>query len=122
METTSPKITNISWGEIEIDGERTLKDAKLFPGGARKWNWKKTGTHHSPGIQPADVEELLEHGAKAIVLSRGVLGRLEVCPETLALLEEKGVEIHVLKTDDAAKLYNELRETLPTGGLFHSTC
>jgi hypothetical protein len=26
-------------------------------------NWRETGTEHSPGIQPADVQELLDRGA-----------------------------------------------------------
>ena len=50
--------------------EKPYKDAKLFPGGSREWNWRETGTEHVPGIQPADVQELLDHGAKVVVLSR----------------------------------------------------
>jgi hypothetical protein len=33
-----------------------------------------------------------------------------------------GVEVHVLETRDAVKIYNELVERVPVGGLFHSTC
>jgi hypothetical protein len=58
----SPRITQLSWGRLEVDGDQTFKDAKLFPGGAREWDWRETGTHHVPGIQPADLEELLAHG------------------------------------------------------------
>jgi NAD(P)-dependent dehydrogenase (short-subunit alcohol dehydrogenase family) len=43
-----------------------------MPGGGREWNWLETGTHHNPGIQIAEVEELLEHGAGVVVLSRGM--------------------------------------------------
>ena len=42
-------------------------------------DWKETGTAHKPGILPADVAELLDHGATTIVLSQGVLSRLRVC-------------------------------------------
>jgi len=34
------------------------------------------GTRHEPGIQPADVQELIEHGAKAVVLSKAFWERL----------------------------------------------
>ena len=127
METTtasSPRITHISWGCLEIDGRDTpFKDAKLYPGGARAWDWNETGTSHSPGIQPADVDELLEHGADVIVLSRGMNERLKVKPETLRMLDERGIEAHVLQTEDAVRRYNELQEAnRPVGGLFHSTC
>ena len=119
---SSPRITDLKWGSLEIEGSDRFKDAKLFPGGAREWDWRETGTRHSPGIQPADVEELLEHGATAIVLSKGMLERLQVCPETLQMLEDRNIPVHVLQTEMAAKLYNDLQQKERVGGLFHSTC
>ena len=117
----SPEIEHLSWGRIEIGGER-YKDAKIWPGGAREWDWNETGTRHSPGIQPADVEELVEHGAEIVVLSRGMWRRLRVCDETLSLLESKGVEVKSLPTKEAVALFNELCADGRAGGLFHSTC
>jgi hypothetical protein len=107
---------------MEIEGVGTGKDFKLFPGGGREWNWQETGTRHVPGIQPADVRELLDHGAEVVVLSRGMQLRLRTCPETLALLKREGVPVHVEETTAAVELYNELRRTEAVGGLFHSTC
>lgn len=122
--TPSPRITHLSWGHVEVEGhETTFKDAKLWPGGARTWDWNETGTSHVPGIQPADVEELLEHGAETVVLSCGINERLQVKPETLDLLEEHGVDVDVLQTEQAVARYNQLqREGVRVGGLFHSTC
>ena len=120
-DASSPKITHLSWGRLEAGG-RSFKDAKLYPGGGREWDWSETGTSHVPGIQPADVLELLDHGATSIVLSRGILGRLQVTPETLSLLEEKGIAVHVLRTKEAVQRYNQLRKSEEVGGLFHSTC
>ena len=100
----------------------TFKDAKLFPGGAREWDWRETGTEHTPGIQPADVRELLDHGATTVVLSQGMLKRLAICPETLELLKQQDVDVHVLPTRDAANLYNDLRKIEQVAGLFHTTC
>ena len=122
QQVCSPRITHLSWGRMEVDDARSFKDAKLFPGGAREWDWRETGTAHVPGIQPADVEELLEHGATAVVLSKGILERLQVCPETLRMLKERGVPAHVLQTEEAVRFYNELRANERVGGLFHSTC
>ena len=84
----SPRILDCRWGRVHIDGFGPVKDAKLYPGGARAWDWRETGTQHDPGIQPADVAELLDHRATTIVLSRGVLRMLQVCPETLRELEQ----------------------------------
>ena len=122
VEANSPRISHLSWGHIEVEGHPPFKDAKIFPGGAREWDWRETGTRHVPGIQPADVQELIEHGARAVVLSRGIWERLQVCPETVAFLDKNGVEIEVLQTEAAAERFNELRVNMPVGGLFHSTC
>lgn len=121
-ERPSPRITFLSWGRLEIAGLGRFKDAKLFPGGARDWDWRETGTRHVPGIQPADVEELLAHGATVVLLSKGMNERLHVCPETLQLLMEKEIPVHILQTEKAVQLYNKLAETEAVGALIHSTC
>jgi len=119
----SPKITHFEWGVTQVEGfDEPFKDVKLFPGGAREWDWGETGTRHVPGIQPDDVEELLEHGAEVVVLTKGVHERLKTKPETLKMLEERGVEVHVLQTEKAIEKYNELAETQAVGALVHSTC
>ena len=119
----SPEITAFSWGVVTIAGnDKPFKDVKLYPGGARGWDWGETGTQHVPGIQPADVVELLENGAKTIILTKGVHERLQICPETLELLEEKGIPTHVLRTEKAIERYNQLRRTEAVGILIHSTC
>lgn len=121
---SSPRIGEVSWGSIRVeDPDGSYKDAKLYPGGSRAWDWRETGTEHVPGIQPADVEELLEHGARVVVLSRGMQERLRVQDSTLERLKEAGVETHVAETREAARLYNRLRDgRRRVGGLFHSTC
>ena len=122
MDARSPRITHILWGRIEVEGLGPDKDYKLYPGGGRPWDWNETGTRHAPGIQPADVVELLEHGSQVIVLTRGMDLVLQTCPETLALLRERGVAVHVEETRTAVALYNKLAEDTLVGGLFHSTC
>lgn len=119
----SPRIVELTWGCVKVEGQNAAyKDAKLFPGGSREWDWGETGTGHTPGIQPGDVEELLAHGAEVMVFGKGINERLQVCQETLDLLKDRNVPVHVLQTEAAVRLYNELAETKRVGGLFHSTC
>ncbi|MGH8192920.1 MAG: Mth938-like domain-containing protein [Woeseiaceae bacterium] len=119
----SPRIVTLSWGHMDVDGLGAGKDFKLWPGGGRAWDWRETNTHHQPGIQPADIEELLEHGSRTVVLSRGMLLMLRTCPETLDLLEQQQIEVRVQETRAAAEIYNDLAARgAPVGGLFHSTC
>jgi len=107
---------------MEVSRLGAAKDFKLYPGGGRGWDWNETGTRHLPGIQPADVTELLEHGSEVIVLSRGMLLALRTRPETLAFLEAEGVRVFVEETRAAVTRYNSLAKDTPVGGLFHSTC
>ncbi len=119
-------ITNFSWGqmEVKIGGQiYHFKDCKIWPGGARTWNWVETGTEHIPGIQPADIMAVLENDVNTMVLACGVFGRLGVCAETETLLRERGIPYHIEKTKQAVALFNDLaRQGKRVGGLFHSTC
>jgi hypothetical protein len=118
----SPRILEISWGRMEVEGLGAGKDFKLYPGGGRAWDWAETGTRHSPGIQPADVEELLARDATAVVLSQGMNKRLQVPAATRRYLGQRSVTVHVAETLDAARIYNDLAEGELVAGLFHSTC
>lgn len=122
----SPQILACSWGSVEVAGhDAPLRDAMLFPGGARTWDWRTYGTGHRAGVQIGDVRELLERGVAEIVLSSGRLGLLRVAAETLAYLEERGVPVHILRTGPAVDRYNEIAATSPrraVGALIHSTC
>lgn len=119
----SPRILSWRWGRLRVETARQpLRDAVLFPGGVRGWDWRDSGTDHRTGIQPSAVREVLEHGARIVILSSGVLGALNVAPETLELLAEKGVAVEVLRTPAAIERYNTLAATEPVGALIHSTC
>lgn len=119
----SPKIVSIGWGRMEIESLGRGKDFKLWPGGGRAWDWGETGTAHSPGIQRADLEELIGNGCQVIVLARGVFSRLKVADEIVDYLKAGGIEVIVTDTRRAVKIYNDCAErNLGVGGLFHSTC
>lgn len=120
------KITKLTWGEIEVQvgtQTRTFRDCKLWPGGAVSWNWQETGTHHEPGIQPEDIQDLIAKGIDVLVLTRGRLLRLKLAPETEQMLQEKGLEYHFEETRRAAEHFNRLvEEGRKVGGVFHTTC
>lgn len=119
----SPKIISIGWGSMEIESLGRGKDFKLWPGGGRAWDWGETGTAHSPGIQRADLEELIANGCQVIVLARGVFSRLKVADEIVDYLKAGGIEVIVTDTRRAVKIYNDYTErNIGVGGLFHSTC
>ncbi|MEU7751280.1 Mth938-like domain-containing protein [Micromonospora sp. NPDC049171] len=121
--TRSPLVLSISWGRMDVEDLGVGKDFTLYPGGGHPWDWSETGTRHSPGVQPDDIQELLSRGAKTVVLSRGMQLRLQVDPRTLTLLKERGVTVHVAETTEAVQIYNVLATAgAAVAGLFHSTC
>lgn len=121
-EQRSPRITALSWGEVETEAG-TFRDAKLWPGGGRGWDWNETGTDHSPGVREEDAEELLDHGAEVVVVGRGQHERLEVPAATVDAVGERGATVEVLESRSAVARYNELAEAGDrVGALIHSTC
>ena len=118
----SPRILDLSWGRMEVEGLGVAKDFKLFPGGGRLWDWSLSGTQHEPGILRRDVDDLLNNSATVIVLAQGMEQLLQVPRSTIEYLEERSIEVHVAPTREAVRIYNELAETAMVGGLFHSTC
>jgi hypothetical protein len=111
------------WGFVDVDGLGRLRDAKLWPGGGRGWDWNETGTHHRPGIQPADLADLLDHDPDAVVLSRGRQLRLETTAEALALLTARDVEVIREETGVAIGEYNRLAAAgRRVAALLHSAC
>ena len=122
---STPEIIKSGWGKITVnlsDGDKTFRDIKLYPGGARAWDWNETGTHHNPGIQPVDVKEIVENGAEYILLSRGRNLRLQVMDETKEWLQAHNAEFEILPTDEVIEKCNELRQEKLTGALIHTTC
>ena len=124
MEKQSPLIKKHEWGKLWLEGHnQPLKDAKLYPGGAREWDWNETGTRHKPGIQKADADEVLKNGAEWVVLSTGVYEQLNVPETTINYLKDQNVEVEVAQTEQAVEVYNRLvRQGYAVGGHFHSTC
>jgi hypothetical protein len=122
-QTATPQISNCKWGTITLENGHSYKDAKLWPGGDRAWDWNETGTSHSPGIQPADVKELVEHGAEHVILSQGFHDRLKTQQQTRSYLDDRNITYEQLNTEAAVGRVNELiKEGKAVGALIHSTC
>ncbi len=120
-----PLIKTLSWGEIVVEQnneEFRYRDCKIWPEVSKEWNWKETGTQHSPGIQIADLKEFIDK-VDIVILSRGTLLVLKVPQETIDYVKKAGKECIVGQTAAMVDKYNELaKQGKKVGGLFHSTC
>lgn len=118
----SPRIKGLEWGRVHTAVGK-FRDVKMWPGGARGWDWNETGTHHSPGVQPADLRELVENGATIVIVGRGQNERLEMTDEAREWLESQGIQLEVLESSRAVDRYNTLSaDGVAIGALIHSTC
>ncbi|XP_067841733.1 mth938 domain-containing protein isoform X2 [Heptranchias perlo] len=81
---SSPQIASLSWGRMKVqDSATAYKDCKVWPGGSRTWDWRETGTDHYPGVQPADLEEIINKGIQTLVIGRGMNEALQVHPKVM---------------------------------------
>lgn len=115
-------IASFRWGQIVDSSGRTFKDARLFPGDVEEWDWRKTGTRHDPGIQPADLADLVATKPDVVILSRGVDLVLQVPPATIDFAREHAATVLVLQSEQAVAEYNRRIATERVVALIHSTC
>lgn len=115
-------VSSFRWGQIVVSADRTFKDVRLFPGGAEEWDWGKTGTRHDPGIQIADVEDLLATNPDIVILSRGVDLVLRVPQQTIDFVRGHVREVLVLQSEEAIGEYNKRIRNERVVALVHSTC
>ena len=110
--------------EVSIGDQKFhFKDCKVWPEGAKEWDWNVTGTHHRPGIQPADILEILDQKIDIMILSRGMDLMLHTSKETEEILDLRKIKYRIEETKKAVALFNELtKQGMRVGGIFHSTC
>lgn len=120
-----PMIQHIERGKITVlnnNKEMAYKDAKLWPGVSKEWDWSITNTRHNPGIQIADIREFLD-AVDVVILTRGMDLVLLVPASTIEYAEKLGKKVYVGQTKKMVKLYNKLvKQGKRVGGVFHSTC
>lgn len=124
-DTNKPLIVCARWGNIitSYRGKKyKFRDVMIWPEGQVEWDWRKSETHHDPGIMVKDVKFLVNiHKCNYIILTCGYDNVLKVSRNAIKYLERKKVLYNILNSHDAFIEYNV--NTLDRVGiLFHSTC
>jgi hypothetical protein len=68
-----------------------------------------------------DLEGVLEELPEHLVVGTGAYGQMRPDPAVIERLRERGVEVEVLKTDEAVRRYGEL-DPRRTAAALHLTC
>jgi hypothetical protein len=98
------EIEAYKFGYIRIDGAKYDRDVIIFPNRVSPEWWREEGH----GLSLNDLTEVLEYEPDVLVIGTGAYGAMKV-PETVVdELQTQGIEVHVAKTDEAVKTFNEL--------------
>jgi len=108
-------IDSIKYGEIVYEG-KNFKDIKIINKKPSEWTWKKSHT-----ITLEDVQDMLDN-IDVLVLGIGMDERVKVDQEVSDACDKKHIHVHVLQSESAMRLYNELEGHHNIGAILHSTC
>jgi hypothetical protein len=112
----------ISFGEVEIDGQRFTHDVVVEGGQVRKRKKGPSKAHRaSYGHTPLSVDEAIPWSSARLIIGTGASGQLPVMDEVYAEASRRGVEIIVLPTSQACDLL--AHEAKPgIAAILHVTC
>ena len=112
-----PRLESYSFGRLVIDGNEHRRDVIVLPGRVVGNWWRRDG--HS--LQIEDLDEVLDELPGRLIVGCGAHGRLTPDPNALRALAERGIDVEVLRTDDAVRRYGRLDEAR-TAAALHLTC
>jgi hypothetical protein len=113
-----PRIENIRFGKIIIDGHAYNRDVIVLPDRVLP-NWWRVEGHN---LSYEDLQQALSDPPELLVIGTGLFGRLRVPEAVQEKVQAEGIEISVLPTRDACDLYNEMFEKKRVTAALHITC
>ncbi|MBD3386125.1 hypothetical protein GF407_14515 [candidate division KSB1 bacterium] len=119
-----PQINDTTFGSIIIDGTKYDHDVLIRSDGSvhkrkKKLSKKKYGSSHK--ISREEAKHIYEKGTTHLIIGSGQVGLVTLSDEATAYFDKKDCTVHILKTPDAIREWNE-REEGTIAGLFHVTC
>jgi hypothetical protein len=98
------RIDGYRFGRVLIDGREETRDVIVLPERVvRNW-WRRDG--HSLVLD--DLEDVLEELPPRLIVGTGISGRMRPDPRTLEHLGERGIDVEVVRTDEAVRRFAEL--------------
>ena len=111
------RLENYSFGRLTVDGTEETHDVIVLPERVvRNW-WRREG--HALVLD--DLHAVLDELPARLIVGTGAQGQMKPDPSTLARLKERGVEVEVLRTDEAVRRYGDSNPA-ETAAALHLTC
>lgn len=114
----APTIEDYRFGQIRIDGQEYRNDVIVFPDHVEPEWWRLDG--HSLAME--DLETVLGAQPETLIVGRGANGRMQVPEGTRRAIEEAGISVLAHRTEQAVRVYNEMREKGSVVAALHLTC
>jgi hypothetical protein len=111
------RIEDYRFGRVVVDGAEQIRDVIVLPGRVVPNWWRQEG--HA--LVLADLEQVLEELPERLVVGTGADGRMRPDPDCVRRLEERGIVVEALPTDQAVRRYGELNND-HTAAALHLTC
>lgn len=112
------KITDYSFGNITIDGNRYSKDVIIYPDHVFSPWWRKEG--HLLHLE--DLEDVINAKPSLLIIGTGYYSTMKVPDKVLKALESKGIRTCIESTPKAVDLYNGITEEREAIAALHLTC
>ena len=96
------KIDQYSFGNIVINGRKYTSDVIVFPDRVSANWWRKEG--HKIHID--DLKEVVKEKPKKVIIGTGASGMVVVPADVKEKLKEEGIEIEIIKTEEACRRFN----------------
>lgn len=111
------RLEGYSFGRVLVDGEEETRDVIVLPERVvRNW-WRREG--HALVLD--DLEAVLDELPGRLIVGTGAQGQMKPDPATLAQLRERGIEVEVMRTDEAVQRYGASNPA-ETAAALHLTC
>lgn len=115
---TAPQIESYRFGQIVIDAQTYTQDLIILPEGVSSGWWRQEG--HA--LHPADLDTVFEAEPDLLVVGQGADGLMRVTPEAFQALQDAGIELIALPSDEACQAYNRLCTERRVVAALHLTC
>ncbi|MFL5908289.1 MAG: MTH938/NDUFAF3 family protein [Solirubrobacterales bacterium] len=111
------ELTDYSFGELTVDGERHTRDLIVLPDRVVPDWWRREG--HSLAIE--DLDQVIDELPGHLILGCGAHGQLHPPQAVLEQLRARGVDVEAMPTAEAVRRYGELNPER-TAAALHLTC
>jgi hypothetical protein len=112
-------IKNYSFGNIVINNKNYSADIIIHTDESLDTPWRRQESHY---MTITDIPTVLEKLPEILIIGTGAVDIMKIDEKMLSSLKQRGIEVHIARTKQATKIYNDLSKTKKVCGCFHLTC